>query len=643
VIEERADLERERNAARATSEHLEKQLADAEKAGGRVAELERELEAARADTEAARRSAAEAVTRANDLEKKADELASRKGADESRTRELESRLADAEKRANELEARATELEKTSNDHELRANDAEARVKELDMRASDAESRAKDVEERLAEAERRARELETRATDADSRATEADTRAGELESRAKSAEEKAAEAMKRAADAEKRVADAEAKESRAISRATVAEERVSAAENDAAIAENRAEQAVKAALDAKRRTRDVEASYAALELSIRRIREEIAGVFDRTVPTASSPVDVIEVTPEMVKSIPPSAPPRAPSSPPAGLDDEWGGGSAPPAPARASAHPPPLPSRPPAATSVKPPPIPAKAPSVTPGPPSVTPGPPSVRPGPASVRPAMMDSAPPPTRRPSSIPPIPFPDQEKRDALFTRLGNPSHAAEAARELRSHPEWLVGVPPPALLSALALVDYDAEGPVFDLGRAWERETVCMALVAHLRAEPDVKNREHVAWLLKHLAAPGSWKAIAELARSDDEVVPVRRWLLEALDRLAAGRAIGWREIGDVVNALASHPDAILRDGVIGILMALERSEEKRRVLLDILRRDDDEAVLASAVHALASVLPIELDPVVIERLLGHPSARVQRSVRDLVERAKREARH
>ena len=55
------------------------------------------------------------------------------------------------------------------------------------------------------------------------------------------------------------------------------------------------------------------------------------------------------------------------------------------------------------------------------------------------------------------------------------------------------------------------------------------------------------------------------------------------------------------------------------------------------------NDGEVVLASAVHALASVLPIELDPAVIERLLGHPSARVQRSVRDLVERAKREARH
>jgi hypothetical protein len=79
-------------------------------------------------------------------------------------------------------------------------------------------------------------------------------------------------------------------------------------------------------------------------------------------------------------------------------------------------------------------------------------------------------------------------------------------------------------------------------------------------------------------------------------------------------------------------------LLRDGVVGILLSLDRSDEKRRLLLEILRTDDDEVVLASAVNALASVLPMELDPTVISRLLEHPSARVQRSVRDLIERAK-----
>jgi hypothetical protein len=86
------------------------------------------------------------------------------------------------------------------------------------------------------------------------------------------------------------------------------------------------------------------------------------------------------------------------------------------------------------------------------------------------------------------------------------------------------------------------------------------------------------------------------------------------------------------------MAKHPDASLRDGVVGILVSLDRSDEKRRLLLEILRSDDDEVVLASAVNALGGTLPVELDPGLVERLLGHPSPRVERSVRDLIERAK-----
>ena len=232
-----------------------------------------------------------------------------------------------------------------------------------------------------------------------------------------------------------------------------------------------------------------------------------------------------------------------------------------------------------------------------------------------------------------------PSALSRDELLARLMDPMRAATAAAELKQHPDWLTSVPPPALVHALQTVDYDADRPVFDLARQWEREPLCHALIASLRGEPEARLREHAAWLLKHLAAPSSWKAIADLARSEDEGIQLRRWLLEALDRLAAGRGIGWRELGDVVTLMSKHSDASLRDGVVGILVALDRSDEKRRLLLDILRADDDEVVLASAVDALAGALPVELDPNLVERLLGHPSARVQRSVRDLIERAKR----
>ena len=63
------------------------------------------------------------------------------------------------------------------------------------------------------------------------------------------------------------------------------------------------------------------------------------------------------------------------------------------------------------------------------------------------------------------------------------------------------------------------------------------------------------------------------------------------------------------------------------------------KKRRLLLDVLRTDHDEVVLASAVQALTTALPIELDPSVAERLLGHPSARVQQSVVEFIDRSKR----
>jgi hypothetical protein len=147
-----------------------------------------------------------------------------------------------------------------------------------------------------------------------------------------------------------------------------------------------------------------------------------------------------------------------------------------------------------------------------------------------------------------------------------------------------------------------------------------------------------REHGAWLLKHLAAPTAWKALADLARSEEEPMGSRRWLLEALERLAATKTIGWRELGDLVTILSRHEDASLREGAIGILQLLERSDEKKRVLVEVLEKDDDEGVLSAAVHALVSILPMQLEPAIAERLLGHASPRVQKSVKDFIEKAR-----
>ena len=315
------------------------------------------------------------------------------------------------------------------------------------------------------------------------------------------------------------------------------------------------------------------------------------------------------------------------------DDEWPADSQPnlqlpPTPqlseapaSRAAPPPPPLP-RP------APRPTPQSLPAVVPPPPTtpaIPPSDPALSPPSASIRP----------EAPSGIHIL----SEERDELIELLGDSATAREAAAKLLIRQEWLRGRPPVELLIALTHLDYDIETPVFELGRAWEREPICRALIASLRDEPDPKLREHGAWLLKHLSAPNAWSVLAELVSNEAEATAVRRWLLEAIERLVATRGIGWANVGDLMARLVHHRDASLRDGAIGVIAALERSDEKRRVLLEVLRTDDDEVVLASAVQALASALPIVLDPSVAERLLGHPSARVQRSVMDFIERSKR----
>lgn len=237
----------------------------------------------------------------------------------------------------------------------------------------------------------------------------------------------------------------------------------------------------------------------------------------------------------------------------------------------------------------------------------------------------------PDEAPSGVP-------SERDALLELLSDPEAARDAANALVDHPEWLRGRPPLELLMALPQIDYDVASPIFVVARAWAREPISRALVAALRDEPELRLREHGAWLLTHLGAPSAWPSLAELASSDDELTSVRRALLEAIERLVAARAIGWRQVGELVHRLIRHADAAIRSGTVGVIAALERSADKRRVLLEVLRTDDDEDVLASAVHALTSALPIDLDTAVAGRLLEHPSPRVQRSVVELIARAK-----
>lgn len=466
----------------------------------------------------------------------------------------------------------------------------------------------------------------------------------------------------------------------LERTAMAERELEDARKDTVRLQRELESAVVAAAGASSRALAAERARAFVDDGMKQLRDEVTSAFARwrsmppsspppanegsvapptrvVLPNAPATSDAPPLTkrggagstsfpPLMAEARPLSMPAPSPLPTPP-LDDDWAVDSSP-----APAAEPPLPSPAPvpsvssedgparieATTRSGPPPLPARPPRVTQPsfPPAVYPSIPPPAGGAPTLPPPAMPSGRPP--EPSAVVQI---LSEERDALIERLADDATAAEAATKLLERPDWLRGRPPLELLMALTHLDYDVEAPVFELARTWDREPICRALIAALRDEPDAKLREHGAWLLKHLGAPSAWPALAELVSNEAEPPPVRRWLLEAIERLVASRGLGWREVGDLVALLVRHPDATLRDGVIGVVAALERSDDKRRVLLEILRSDDDEIVLASAVQALTSALPIELDPTVAERLLGHSSARVQRSVVELIERSKRAA--
>lgn len=685
---------RELQTVRAERDDLELAVDAAKTATAEVGRLKEEIERLRAGADDSARASAELAKAKTEIEKarKAAEIAEQDallvGEQATRVREEAAKLrADADAMRAELTTAREETKKAREDAETARTDATRALEEAKNAREDANTARADVAKALEDAIT-GHEEATKLREELGKARNDATRIGDDLSKLRAELARAKEDNTRdRATARDRIDLMES----ALDDARAATSRLELELEVARTNEERLGRELEAALhnaaQAEQRATTTAMSHAALEHSVRRLREEIAGAFARVGHGAPPPPlpnkQIVSIPPEMVQSLPPDAMSIPPAPAALNLDPATGASTSPaeegsdanvssspasksvPPPAAASLIPPQGSIPPPMYASV-PPQVHASAPppspsgSVPPGGRKTAPPPPTH----ASIRAAAVGSNPPPARtseRPDSIPPdhawndsspptrrpglsaVPPPmnadlDSKQRQELLVQLVDPDHAQEAAVALRQRPEWLRSVPPPTLVAALSSVDYDAEGAVFELARAWDREPLCHALIASLRSESDVRLREHSAWLLKHLAAPSSWKAIADLAKSEDEPAQLRRWLLEALDRLAAGRAIGWRELGDLVTTLAHDPDASLRDGVVGILVSLDRSEEKRRLLLEILRDDTDEVVLASAVNALASVLPMDLDQELMNRLLGHSSPRVQRSVRDLVERVK-----
>ena len=630
-----ADAEQEvgnlRRLHATTLEDLDKVRAERDKLAGASDELARQ----KSETETLREAHEDALRAASKFEAEIAEIRKREQAGAQKATDAEGELTKLRERVERTSAELTQAREETT--QVRGENTRLKAEVSDAHDSGARVREEADRERTAaktEAERLQRELaEARSAAAQVAVVEGDLAASKRETGDARNEiarlERELEATRHARDV-------------AIERATMAEKETEGVRKDAERLQRELVEASAATGRAEAKAASSDRARVLVEDSVRQLRDEVTTAFARwrtiapsTHPASNSappPTRAVPVSQPFAVSEPPvtrrgSAPPPAvlgpiPAAPRAmreeivELEDGWA--SSPPPPPRTV--PPPVPTR-----SVPPPP---RNPTIPPA----------------------VYSVPPPAGLAPSAPPAPEPARpnegsgltvlsKERDDLLEQLSNPDTAREAAAILRERPEWLTGRPPIELLAALTTLDYDVEAPIFELARAWEREAMCRAVVGALRDEPDAKLREHGAWLLKHLGSPTALPALVDLVTNEEEPSAVRRWLLEAIERLVANKQVGWRDVGDLVTRLVRNDDPTLRDGVIGVVAALERSDDKRRVLLEVLRTDDDEMVLASAVHALGSALPIELDPAVSERLLGHPSPRVQRSVVDFIERSKR----
>ena len=639
---EREDLARAVEAAKGTAEDLVR---------------------AKSEAETLREAHDEALRSAAKFEAEIGEIRKREQAGAQKFTDLETELSTLRERIERTSAELTQAREET----LQVRTEAARVRTDLSDAHDAGARVREEADRERttakdQAERQQREL------AEARTAFEKLAAAETELAA--VRRASAETRNETARLERELETARHARDVAVERATMAEKETADVRKDTERLQRELADANNHLGRAETRAVNADRSRAFVEDSVRQLRDEVTTAFARwrsiapsvhpgssPPPTRAVPLHSLassEHPPATrrggVESVPPPGrlPSNMPAPPASGREEpemEEGWSSAPP-PARCLDGVIAIPA-PPAAPSLTrsvPPPVPTR--SVQPPPRRAT-IPPAIYsvPPPAGLSP----TAPPPPVAPTPTAAAVAPRREEasgvavlsqeREDLLEKLGEPEAAREAATLLRDHPEWLTGRPPIELLAALTTLDYDVEAPIFELARAWEREAMCRAVVGALRDEPDTKLREHGAWLLKHIGAPSALPALVHLVTNEDEPAAVRRWLLEAIERLVTNKSVGWLEIGDLVNGLVRHSDPTLRDGVIGVVAALERTDDKRRILLEVLRTDDDEIVLSSAVHALGSALPIELDPAVSERLLGHPSPRVQRSVMDFIERSKR----
>lgn len=189
---------------------------------------------------------------------------------------------------------------------------------------------------------------------------------------------------------------------------------------------------------------------------------------------------------------------------------------------------------------------------------------------------------------------------------------------------------------LLRALEAVDRVGSGELLAVARTHDRVPLGEALWRSFVDAPDESAREHRAWLLKQLASPTSWAEIARAATGPSLPAQTRRYLVEALDRLAFARDVGWGELGATARALLSEPDAGLREAAVGVVVSLPLASETT-ALLERACRDEDAQVVLAALNGLEQK---RLDVSVIAAALeSDPRPGVQKRAAQILARRRR----
>lgn len=209
-------------------------------------------------------------------------------------------------------------------------------------------------------------------------------------------------------------------------------------------------------------------------------------------------------------------------------------------------------------------------------------------------------------------------------LLQQLITPESAEAAAAQLAENPQWLKLKPPKQVVVALADDQHPHDSEIIQLAMAWNPATLGPALLDALVQETATEKRRRLAWVIKQNPDPSSIAQLLALARSTNQDRIVRRYLLEAVTRLAFAGDVDWFDLVSTVRELRSDVDAGVREAAAALIGAGDDDHNaKRRTELIAFLNDEEPAVIATAATALQrfDVRERDLPKAMVQRLRNH----------------------